>query len=47
MDELLPFITICPHLFKPEIGIETFVDELSKASSKFDLYFHVQQNNEC
>jgi hypothetical protein len=46
MDKLLPFITICPHFFKLGIGIEAFIDELSKVSSKFDTYFHVQQNKE-
>jgi len=32
----LPFARICPQIFKPEIGVKTFIEELSKAAVKFD-----------
>ena len=41
-DKLLPFIQACPHIIKPEIGVEQFVEELNIACTKFKEYFMKQ-----
>jgi len=35
---LLPFFEICPQVIQPGIGIETFVEELNKASEKIIVF---------
>jgi hypothetical protein len=38
-DAMLPLISACPHIIKPEQGVEAFVEDLNKAAEKFALYF--------
>jgi len=35
---LLQFVNSCPQIIKPGIGLEAFVDDLIKASTKFSEY---------
>jgi hypothetical protein len=35
-----------PQLFKPEIGIAAFVDDLLKAFAKYDEYFKDERRND-
>ena len=32
-------ITLCPHIFKPEIGLEAFAEELGRAAERYNEYF--------
>jgi hypothetical protein len=36
-DRLLPFFEACPHIFKPGIGIEAFVEDLNRAVAKLPM----------
>jgi hypothetical protein len=33
-NRLLPYFAACPHIFKPGIGVEAFVEELGRAEMK-------------
>ena len=39
--EILQFLKACPQIVQPGIGIEVFVEELNKASIKFNEYFGI------
>jgi len=39
------FIIGIPQLFKPETGIEAFVDSLVRAAEKYDKYFKDERKN--
>jgi len=38
MDALLPFIEVCPHTVKPEIGAADFVEDLNTAAAKIHVF---------
>ena len=41
MNELLRFVTACPQIIKPGIGLPEFVEDLNKAAVKFAEYTEV------
>ena len=42
MEKLLQFLTVCPQIVQPGIGLEAFVEEMNKACTKVVEYFHQQ-----
>lgn len=43
MRALQDFLTICPQIIKPGIGLEAFTEDLIKASEKFTKHFHLDE----